>query len=77
MKKYIEINKRSKKAKKEFYSSQRLTWGNTNPATKVMSDKKTYNRKKEKNKISKEFKNEFDADFLYYKIKICLFFFTF
>ena len=46
MKTYISIDKRSKKAQKEYYSSQRNSWGNLNPATRTMPNGKVYNRKK-------------------------------
>lgn len=46
MKTYISIDKRSKKAKKEYYSSQRNSWGNLNPVTRTMPNGKAYNRKK-------------------------------
>ena len=45
MKTYISIDKRSKKAQKEYYSSQRNSWGNLNPATRTMPNGKAYNRK--------------------------------
>ena len=48
MKQYVSIDKRSKKAKKEYYSKQRITWGELNPATKSFPNGKAYNRKKEK-----------------------------
>lgn len=51
MKQYVSIDKRSKKAKKEYYSKQRITWGELNPATKSFSNGKAYNRKKEKQKV--------------------------
>lgn len=46
VKTYISIDKRSKKAKKEYYSSQRNSWGNLNPVTRTMPNGKAYNRKK-------------------------------
>ena len=46
MKTYISIDKRSKKTQKEYYSSQRNSWGNLNPATRTMPNGKAYNRKK-------------------------------
>ena len=46
MKTYISIDKRSKKAQKEYYSSQRSFWGNLNPATRTMPNGKAYKRKK-------------------------------
>ena len=48
LKTYISIDKRSKKARKEYYSSQRATWGQVNPATCIMPSNKAYNRQKSK-----------------------------
>lgn len=67
MKQYVSIDKRSKKAQKEYYSKQRLTWGVLNPVTRSVPSGKTYNRKKDKQerrRIGKEFRDGFDADFL-------------
>ena len=67
MKKYVSLDKRSKKAQKEYYSKQRLTWGVLNPVTRSVPSGKTYNREKDKQerrRIGKEFREEFDADFL-------------
>jgi len=67
MKQYVSIDKRSKKAQKEYYAKQRLTWGVLNPVTRSVPSGKIYNRKKDKQeslRIGKEFNNGFDADFL-------------
>ena len=40
LKTYISIDKRSKKARKEYYSSQRATWRQVNPATCIMPSNK-------------------------------------
>ena len=67
MKEYVAIDKRSKKAKKEYYSKQRLTWGVLNPVTRSVPSGKTYNREKDKQerrKIGKEFSDGLVADFL-------------
>lgn len=66
MKKYVSLDKRSKKAQKEYYSKRRLTWGVLNPATRSIPSRKTYNRtkdKQERRRIGKEFREGFDADF--------------
>ena len=65
MSKYVSLDKRSKKAQKEYHSKQRRTWGELNPVTRSVPSGKAYNRKKEKERISKEFRDGFDADFLY------------
>lgn len=44
--KYIPLEKRSKKQQKEFHSMQRKSWGNVNPVTRIVPNKKAYNRKK-------------------------------
>ena len=62
MKKYVSLNKRSKKAQREYHAKQRRTWGELNPVTRSVPSGKVYNRKKEKQKIGREFKNGFDAD---------------
>ena len=63
MKPYVTIDKRSKKAQKEYYSKQRHTWGELNPVTRSVPSGKVYNRKKEKRRIDVESGNGFDADF--------------
>ena len=67
MKKYVSIDKRSKKAQKEYYSKKRITWGEFNPVTRSVPSGKTYNREKDKQegrRIGREFSDGFDADFL-------------
>ncbi len=64
MKQYITLDKRSKKAQREYYAKQRTTWGELNPVTRSVPSGKAYNRKKEKQRIGVEFRNGFDADFL-------------
>jgi hypothetical protein len=64
MKPYVSIDKRSKKAQKEYYSRQRRTWGELKPATRSVPSGKVYNRKKDKRRIGVESRNGFDADFI-------------
>lgn len=54
MKQYVSLEKRSKKAQKEYHAKQRVTWGELNPATRSVPSGKVYNRKKEKNRIGIE-----------------------
>lgn len=61
---YVTLDKRSKKAQREYYAKQRTTWGELNPVTRSVPSGKAYNRKKEKQRIGVEFRNGFDADFL-------------
>ena len=53
MKKYVSLDKRSKKAKKEYYSKMRSTWGEFDTVTRSEKSAKTYDRKKEKQKMRK------------------------
>lgn len=64
MKQYVSLDKRSKKAQKEYHTKQRRTWGELNPVTRSVPSGKVYNRKKEKQRIGVESRNGFDADFL-------------
>ena len=67
MKQYVTIDKRSKKAQKEYYSKLRGTWGELNPVTRGVPSGKTYNRNKDKQKsrkIGREFSDGFDVDFV-------------
>ena len=72
MKKYVSLDKRSKKAQREYHAKQRRTWGELNPVTRSVPSGKTYNRKKEKQRIGKEFRNGFDADLLFFQKTIDL-----
>ena len=63
MKNYVSLDKRSNKAQREYYSKQQRTWGELNPVTRSVPSGKTYNRKKEKQRIGKEFRDGFGADF--------------
>ena len=68
MKQYVSLNKRSKKAQKEYYDKQSLTWGGLNPVPRSVPSGKTYNRKKDKQerqRVGREFRDGFDADFLF------------
>lgn len=58
MNKYVSVDKRSKKAQKEYYSSSRRTWGEFNPVTRSVPSGKVYNRKNEKRKTDIELKSE-------------------
>ena len=59
MKQYVTIDKRSKKAQQEFYSKQRRTWGELNPATRTVPSGKVYSRK--------VWKREGEALYCYYE----------
>ena len=61
MNKFVTVDKRSKKAQKEYYSQRRRTWGELNPVTRSVPSGKTYNRKKEKKRTGKEFRDGFGA----------------
>ena len=64
MKQYVTIDKRSKKAQKEYYLKQRHTWGELNPVTRSVTSGKVYNRKKDKGRIGVESRDGGDAGFL-------------
>ena len=68
MKNYVSLDKRSKKAQKEYHSKQRRTWGELNPVTRSVPSGKAYNRKKEKERISKEFRDGFGTDSFFIEI---------
>lgn len=55
MNKFTPLNKQSKKAQREFHNSQRNTWNGVNPVTRVVPNKKAYDRKK----LSKKFDSYF------------------
>ena len=70
MKKYVSLEKRSKKAQREYHAKQRRTWGEINPVTRSVPSGKTYNRKKDKQRIGRESGNGLDADFSMYLMKV-------
>jgi hypothetical protein len=41
---FTSLEKRSKKEQREFYNSQRGSWGGLNPTTRIVPDKKKYSR---------------------------------
>ena len=53
MNKYVSLDKRSKKAQKEYYSKMRRTWGDLNPVTRSVPSGKIYNRNKGKQESRK------------------------
>ena len=69
MRQYVTLDKRSKKAQKEYYARQRRTWGELNPVTRSVPSGKVYNRKKEKQRIGVESRKGFDADFVTLNLK--------
>lgn len=48
MKKMIPLEKRSKKEQKAWYARQRGDWNGVNPVTRVVPNKKHYDRKKQR-----------------------------
>ena len=44
----VPISKQSKRKQKEYHQKQRRDWGEVNPVTKRLENKKVYNRKKSK-----------------------------
>lgn len=63
MKQYVTIDKRSKKAQKEYYTKMRGTWGELNSVTRSVPSGKTYNRNKDKQK-SRKIGREFSDDLM-------------
>lgn len=68
--KFVSRDKMSKKDRKELDSKKRNTWGNTNPVTKVQSNKKAYDRKRDKKELDESSKEHFldgweMSDFIY------------
>lgn len=72
MKQFVTLDKRSKKAQREYHSKQRGTWGEINPVTRSVPSAKEYNRKKEKKRIGKEFRDEFGVDSFLLLLKVHL-----
>ena len=58
MEKFISKSKLSKKARKEKEVAQRNTWGDLNPMTRVIPNKKKYNRKKDKKAMNQAWTSE-------------------
>lgn len=54
MKKFVSIEKRSKKEQREYFSAQRSTWGTVNPCKRVHKSRKDYNRAQGKRELQKE-----------------------
>ena len=54
MKQYVTLDKRSKKAQREYYAKQRTTWGELNPVTRSVPSGKTYNRKSRESVLNSE-----------------------
>jgi hypothetical protein len=64
MKRYVSLDKRSKKAQRAYYSRLRRTWGELNPVTRTVPSGKIYNRnkdKQERRRIGKEFERGLDV----------------
>lgn len=47
MSNFIPLNKQSKKLQKEFHSQKRSSWNGVNPVSRIMTNKRIYNRKKQ------------------------------
>ena len=67
MDKFVPLDKKSKKAQKEFHARQRRSWEGISPLTRTVPNGKAYNRKKMKadeRRSSRDFRNETMAAFL-------------
>lgn len=54
----VPLNKRSKKAQKEYHAKQRSSWYGLNPVTRTVPNRKAYDRRRAKRaacKSSSEF----------------------
>jgi len=75
MEKFVSIDKRSKKAQKEYYAKHRITWGELNPVTRSVPSGKNYNRKKDKQTMRRtcsEFRDGFGTgSFLLEMREVC------
>ena len=60
-KKYVQIEKRSKKEQKEHHAQQRKGWQGINPVTRKAPNLKVYNRKK----VRHTSEDDSMSDFLY------------
>lgn len=60
MKQYVSVDKRSKKAQKEYYSKMRRDWGGLNPATRTAPNGKAYDRNKDKRERRKTSREPWD-----------------
>ena len=44
MRRYVPLNKQTKKQQKAYHSAQRNTWGAVRPVTRIVESRKAYNR---------------------------------
>ena len=54
MKKYVPIEKQSKRKQREYYGAQRRDWGGMSPVTQRVPNLKGYDRKKSKRRFEDE-----------------------
>jgi len=54
MKRFVPIDKMSKKAQRAHAASQRGSWGSLNPVTRRAANPKAYNRNAEKRNADKQ-----------------------
>lgn len=48
MKKFVSLDKKSKKAQREYYAQMRRTWDGLNPVSRTVPNGKAYSRSKSK-----------------------------
>lgn len=63
--KFVPQDKMSKKAQKELNDKKRGTWGNTNPVTRVQSNKKAYDRKRDSKVVDERLDKQSDFELTY------------
>ena len=72
MKKFIPINKQTKKQQKEYYASHRNTWNGLNPVTRTVPNGKGYDRNKQKNEDRRSGRlSQYDRDDCRFLFIIC------
>ncbi|MBR1814893.1 MAG: hypothetical protein IJ773_13950 [Lachnospiraceae bacterium] len=73
MEKFIPLEKRSKKAQKEYHARERRTWGSMSPVTRTVPNGKAYNRKRIKQEDIERTKRDGSSDvlFLFFPAVFC------
>ena len=58
MNRIIPLKKRSKKAQRAWHLRQRAAWDGVNPVTRIVPDKKTYDRKRDRQALRRSVDHE-------------------
>lgn len=54
MTRVVDVAKMSKSARRAYYSAKRGSWGGLNPVTRVVPNKKAYDRDRVKSRLRRE-----------------------